>query len=58
MPVILKPANAPVPGRAELERVRGAMVERARERVRLGYYDRADVTRALVEALLHELALS
>jgi hypothetical protein len=31
-------------------------VERAKERVRRGYYDRADVTRALVEALLVELA--
>lgn len=37
-------------------RIRHALVERARERVRRGYYDRADVTRALVEALLVELA--
>jgi hypothetical protein len=36
--------------------LRAALVERARERVRLGFYDRADVTRALVEALLNELA--
>jgi len=38
--------------------VRTALVERARERVRLGFYDRPDVTRALVEALLNDLALS
>ena len=56
MPLAVKPPPAPVS--AEVERVRGAMVERARERVRLGYYDRADVTRALVEALLNDLALS
>ena len=37
--------------------VRHALVERARERVRRGFYDRADVTRALVEALLVDLAL-
>jgi hypothetical protein len=36
--------------------VRAALVERARERVRLGFYDRADITRALVEALLNDLA--
>jgi hypothetical protein len=44
--------------RAGLPPVRAALVERARERVRLGFYDRADVTRALVEALLNDLALS
>jgi hypothetical protein len=38
--------------------IRTALVERARERVRRGFYDRADVTRALVEALLVELAVS
>ena len=38
-------------------KVRTALVDRARERVRRGYYDRADVTRALVEALLVELAV-
>ena len=38
--------------------VRLALVDRARERVRRGFYDRADVTRALVEALLVELAVS
>ena len=38
--------------------VRAALVERARERVRLGFYDRADITRALVEALLNDFALS
>jgi hypothetical protein len=37
--------------------IRNALVERARERVRRGYYDRADVTRALVEALLSDLVL-
>jgi hypothetical protein len=37
-------------------RIRHSLVERARERVRRGYYDRADVTRALVDALLVELA--
>ena len=37
-------------------RIRHALVQRARERVSRGYYDRADVTRALVEALLVELA--
>ncbi len=39
-------------------KVRTALVERARERVSRGFYDRADVTRALVEALLADLALS
>ena len=38
--------------------VRTALVERARARVRRGFYDRPDVTRALVEALLNDLALS
>lgn len=38
--------------------IRTALVERARERVRRGFYDRADVTRALVEALMGDLALS
>jgi len=38
--------------------VRTALVERARERVRRGFYDRPHVTRALVEALLNDLALS
>jgi len=38
--------------------VRAALVERARERVRLGFYDRPDITRALVEALLNDLVLS
>lgn len=38
-------------------KIRSALVERARERVRRGYYDRADVTRALVEALLSDLVL-
>jgi hypothetical protein len=38
--------------------IRSALVERARERVRRGFYDRADVTRALVDALLNDLALT
>ena len=38
--------------------IRTALVERARERVSRGFYDRAEVTRALVEALLADLALS
>ena len=44
-------------------RIRHSLVERARERVREarariegGYYDRADVRRALAEALLVEFA--
>lgn len=32
-------------------------VQAARERIRLHYYDRPDVRRALVEALLVELAV-
>jgi hypothetical protein len=38
-------------------RVRAQLVERARERVRQRFYDRADVTRALIDALLNDLAL-
>ena len=45
-----------VPLKLAEPRIRHALVERARERVRRGYYDRADVTRALVDALLVELA--
>ena len=39
-------------------RVREDLVARARERVRSGFYDREDVTRALVEALVLDLASS
>jgi hypothetical protein len=46
------------PGREAHERVREALVARARQRVRAGFYDRADVTRALIEALYADLALS
>ena len=37
--------------------VRKQLVERAQERVRQRFYDRADVTRALIDALLNDLAL-
>jgi len=52
-------ASSPEPGlslKLHEPRVRHALVQRARERVSRGYYDRADVTRALVDALLVELA--
>ena len=50
------PPEAVLPLKLEGPRIRHALVQRARERVSRGYYDRADVTRALVEALLVELA--
>ena len=50
------PPEAILPLKLEGPRIRHALVQRARERVSRGYYDRADVTRALVEALLVELA--
>ena len=46
----------PGPASAVDPRVRPERIAQARERIRRGYYDRADVTRALVEALLVELA--
>ena len=58
MPCVCKGTPLLAPERRQHEPLRAAMVERARERVRSGYYDRADVTRALVEALLNDLALS
>lgn len=43
-------------GPAADPRVRPERVAQARERIRLGFYERADVTRALIEAMLVEFA--
>jgi len=48
----LVPGSAP----AADPRVRPERIAQARERIRRGYYDRGDVRRALVEALLVEFA--
>ena len=51
-PLRLVPGSAP---NAD-PRVRPERIAQARERIRQRYYDRGDVRRALVEALLVELA--
>ncbi len=52
VPLRLVPAAAAEPADP---RVRPERVARARERIRRRYYERADVTSALVEALLVEI---
>jgi hypothetical protein len=53
-PLLLVPAPGPAPNADP--RVRPERIAQARERIRQRYYDRVDVRRALVEALLVELA--
>lgn len=48
----LVPASSP----ATDPRVRPERIAQARERIRRGYYDRPDVRRALVEAMIAEFA--
>ena len=49
-------ALVPAPGTTAAPTLRPDRIARARERIRGDYYDRADVRRALVEALLVEIA--
>ena len=51
-PLSLVPGQGPAPD----PRVRPERIALAKERIRQHYYDRSDVRRALVEALIVELA--
>jgi hypothetical protein len=53
---VLELTILPGTGPATDRRPRADRIARARERIRQRYYDRGDVRRALVEALLVELA--